>query len=121
MTEGFKYKLVVAVRKELPLSKGKVAVQVAHAAVSCVLMSKKKKSGYLGPWLKEGGRKIALEIEGLETLKELERVAKGKGLVACIIQDAGLTEIEPGTITCIGIGPAHSAIVDEVTGHLPLL
>nr|WP_287954573.1 peptidyl-tRNA hydrolase [Acidiplasma sp.] len=36
-------KMVIAVRKDLEMGKGKIAAQVAHAAVSCALISMKKK------------------------------------------------------------------------------
>ncbi|MFH1182317.1 MAG: aminoacyl-tRNA hydrolase, partial [Candidatus Woesearchaeota archaeon] len=51
------YKLVVVVRKDLKLPKGKLAVQVAHAAVDAVLSSDK---GIVDEWRSEGGKKIAL-------------------------------------------------------------
>jgi peptidyl-tRNA hydrolase, PTH2 family len=38
-----------------------------------------------------------------------------------IVQDRGLTQIPTGTVTCIGIGPAPSEIIDKVTSKLKLL
>jgi peptidyl-tRNA hydrolase, PTH2 family len=37
------------------------------------------------------------------------------------VQDSGLTQIPSGTITCVGIGPAPSELVDKVTLGLKLL
>jgi PTH2 family peptidyl-tRNA hydrolase len=42
-------------------------------------------------------------------------------LVAAIITDAGLTVVEAGTITCLGIGPDKEELVDMVTGHLKMM
>ena len=114
------YKLAVAVRNDLKLSKGKLAVQVAHASVICALKSKNEKK-WFKPWYDEGQRKIVVKAENLEMLYELKELATSKKLVTAIVEDAGLTEVPPGTVTCLGIGPGPENIVDEVTGKLPLL
>jgi PTH2 family peptidyl-tRNA hydrolase len=54
-------------------------------------------------------------------LQELERGAEELGLVSAIVHDRGLTQVDPGTATCIGIGPAPADVVDKLTGMLPLL
>ncbi len=116
-----KNKMVVVVRGDLPLSCGKIAVQVAHAAVECTLKSKRVKNPYLEEWLKEGQKKVVVKVQDLRELYELEFKAKSLGLVTSLIRDAGLTEVPPGTITCLGIGPGPEEIVNKVTGSLPLL
>ena len=42
-------------------------------------------------------------------------------IVSQIITDAGLTEIPAGTKTVLGIGPAPSNLIDQITGDLQLL
>ncbi len=116
-----KYKLVVVVREDLNLSCGKLAVQVAHAAVECVLKSKKVKNPWLDEWLREGQKKVVVKAKNLEELYELQFRARNLGLVTSIIKDAGLTEVPPGTVTCLGIGPGPEEIINKVTGSLPLL
>lgn len=116
-----KYKLVVVIREDLKLSCGKVAVQVAHAAVECVLKSKKSKNIWLDSWLREGQRKVVVRAKNLRELYELEFKAKSLGLITSLIKDAGLTEVPPGTVTCLGIGPGPEEVINKVTGSLPLL
>ena len=117
----FKYKLVVVVRRDLKLSPGKLAVQVAHAAVSCAITARKEKRTWFKEWLREGQKKVVVKVPSKEDLFLLKDRAEMTGLTTNIIQDAGLTEIPPGTVTCMGIGPCPSAEVDRITGSLPLL
>jgi len=114
------YKLVILARKDLKISEGKLAVQVAHAAVMCTLESKKKMTSWFRSWVDEGQKKVVLRIEDENELREFEALAKSKNLIACVVQDAGLTELPEGTTTCLGIGPAPEHLLDGFTGKLPL-
>jgi PTH2 family peptidyl-tRNA hydrolase len=117
----FNYKLVVVTRRDLKLSAGKTAVQVAHAAVSCALSSKKRDPDTFKEWYEEGQKKVVVKAPDLKALYELKAQAEDLGLVTSLIQDAGLTEIPAGTVTVLGVGPARDRDVDRVTGNLPLL
>jgi peptidyl-tRNA hydrolase, PTH2 family len=117
----FTCKLVVVTRQDLKLSAGKTAVQVAHAAVTCALQSKKHDPDTFKEWYEEGQKKVVVKAPDLRALYELKARAEDLGLVTSLIQDAGLTEIPAGTVTVLGIGPARDQDVDRVTGHLSLL
>ena len=110
-------KIVIVMRRDLNLSKGKTAAQAAHAAVGLALNRKIKRSN----WLKSGGKKVILYAEGVEELLSLKRQAEQINLKTYLVKDAGLTEVEPGTITCLGIGPATEEQIDRITGDLPLV
>ena len=114
-------KMVLVVRGELRLTAGKAAVQVAHAAVMLVRQAEHQHAELLDAWLSQGQKKIALVVPTLDDLNTVERKARGLGLATVVVEDSGLTEVPPGTRTCLGIGPARSTEVDRVTGELDLL
>jgi len=117
----FKYKQAIIIRTDLKMSKGKIAAQAGHAAVSAAEEARKKHQGWWNSWLEEGQCKVALRVKSEQELLRLEKEAKALNLPSALVTDRGLTEIPPGTITCLGIGPAPSSLIDRITGELPLL
>lgn len=109
-------KQVIVVRKDLELGKGKLAAQVAHAAVSAA-----ENSSFRREWIEEMQKKTVLKCNTLEELMQIYESAKKEGLPVALVRDAGLTQIPEGTITCIGIGPAPAGRIDKITGKLKLL
>jgi PTH2 family peptidyl-tRNA hydrolase len=118
---SFEYKMVIVTRKNLNLSKGKLAAQVAHAAVSCALLTKKNKSIWFKKWQSEGAKKVIVVVESLDDFFSLKKNADRLGIISNIIEDAGHTEIPQGTKTVLGIGPAPNSLIDQITGNLSLL
>ena len=114
------YKLVVVVRTDLGLTKGKMAVQVAHASVSCAMQAHGRRRRGYDEWYREGQKKIVAKVATVRELLELKSMAEAKGLITSLVTDAGLTQVPPGTTTCLGIGPAAAKDVDPLTGHLGL-
>ncbi len=117
----FKYKQVIVVREDLKLSRGKLSAQVAHAAVSCAIKAEKNKNKYFSDWFLEGQKKVVLKVDDLDSLLKIFNEAKSVGLITELIKDAGLTEIPPGTITVLGIGPAPEEELNKIVGDLKLL
>ncbi len=109
------YKLVVLVRQDLKLPKGKLAVQAAHAAVECVMKTDRR---VVDSWRREGGKKVVLKVSDEKELLSFRESADGRGLKSALIADAGKTTVEPGTITCLGIGPDDEKRIDLITGNL---
>lgn len=117
----FEYKMVIVTRMDLDLSPGKLAAQVAHAAVACALDTKRENSKWFSKWQNEGGKKAVVKVDSEQDFYSLKEKAEELKIVAHIISDAGHTEIPAGTNTVLGIGPAPNNIIDQVTGKLPVL
>lgn len=115
------YKMILVVRGELRLTAGKTATQVAHAAVMLVLSAQKRAPEALASWLRAGQKKIVLIVPTLTDLEGIASQARARGIPLAWVEDAGLTEVAPGTRTCIGLGPGSAAQLDPVTGSLTLL
>ncbi len=120
-SSAFSYKMVIVVRMDIKMSKGKMAAQTGHAAVSAAEYARKNRPEWWNPWMSEGQCKIAVKVKSEQEINELERKARNAGLPVALIVDRGLTEIPPNTLTCLGIGPAPANKVDPITGKLPLL
>ena len=114
-------KMVIAVRKDLDLGKGKIAAQVAHAAVACALKAEKKEKKICRKWMEGGQKKIVVRLANQQELLELKSRADSEGIITEAIFDAGHTQVDPGTLTCVGIGPAESSALDPITGSFKLL
>ncbi len=112
------YKQVILVRTDLKLPKGKLASQCSHASVEAMLKSHKD---YISEWKKEGMKKVVLKVKDLDELIKYKQEAEDEGLVTGLITDAGKTVVEPGTVTCLGIGPDKEDKIDKVTGNLKML
>lgn len=115
------YKMVIVVRSDIKMSKGKTSAQVAHAAVNCALAAKKNDSGAFSRWYSQGQKKVVVKVDSLEALYELKVAADANKLTNSIITDAGRTEIPSGTVTCLGIGPCLESAADKITGELAML
>ncbi len=116
----FDYKQVIIFRKDLNLSKGKIAAQAGHAAVSSATEARIYNKNWYKAWIMEGQRKIVVKVKNKKELLKFREYAVDLGLPNSLIVDRGLTEIPAGTITCLGIGPAPSEKIDRLTGELKL-
>ncbi|KID80479.1 uncharacterized protein G6M90_00g008940 [Metarhizium brunneum] len=119
-------KLVLVVRTDLGMTKGKMAAQCSHATLACYKALARSapdsaERKLLQRWEKRGQAKIAVQVKSEAELRDLRRKALDAGLMAEVIQDAGRTQIDPGSVTVLGVGPAPKSAVDKITGHLKLL
>ena len=116
-----KLKMVFVVNHELKMGKGKIAAQVAHAAVKATLACGERDPALLDAWFKTGQKKICVKGDSAKHLEQLSIDAKKNGLLANKIHDAGHTQIPAGSFTVLALGPCRDEDVETVTGDLKLL
>ncbi len=119
--DEFEYKQVLVIRTDLKMSRGKIAVQMAHAAVSSAEEARKHTPTSWRKWLWEGQKKVAVKVATEADLISLREKSVKAGIPTYLVRDRGLTELPPGTVTSLGIGPASTKTVDKITGDLQLL
>lgn len=111
-------KLVVLVRSDLQMTVGKIASQVAHAALGAANTAD---SGIRSDWDEGGEAIIVLSVSSYEEMAQLESSARSVHLNTYIVRDAGRTQVDPGSATVCGIGPDEVSKIDQITRHLRLL
>lgn len=110
-------KQAIVARRDLGMGPGKLAAQVAHASLAAF---ERADAETQSAWKRDGQTKVVLRTDGERSLFALKERAETAGLPAAIVRDAGRTELAPGTVTTIAIGPAPESAVDDITGHLTL-
>lgn len=113
--------MVLVVRSDLGLKKGKIASQCAHAAIMCYMKSASINKSKLNGWLGQGQPKIVVKVDDLQEMEKIAKFARDKNVVAEIVRDAGRTQVSSGTATVLGLGPDSSEVIDSLVGHLKLL
>lgn len=112
------FKQVIVLRKDLKMSMGKKCVQSSHASLGAYQKSKKS---IIKQWEEEGQKKVVLEVNSRKEIVELYKTAKKLKIPCFLVKDAGLTELKPGTITTLGLGPEKEELINKITGSIRLL
>ncbi|MFB6311133.1 MAG: peptidyl-tRNA hydrolase Pth2 [Salinirussus sp.] len=110
-------KQAIVARADLEMGAGKLAAQVAHASLSAFQDAPERDRT---AWQGEGQTKVVLRVDGESALFDLADQAEREGLPHAVVRDAGRTQLDPGTVTAIAIGPAADDAVDAITGDLSL-
>ncbi|XP_065055555.1 peptidyl-tRNA hydrolase 2, mitochondrial-like [Rhopilema esculentum] len=113
-------KMVMVVRQDLGMGKGKAAAQCCHAALAVYNKAKRRHPEWVKDWEFASWPKIVLKAPNEETILELAEKAHNLELDFVLIRDAGRTQIAPGSKTVLGLGPAPCELIDKVTGKLKL-
>ncbi|ESO06185.1 hypothetical protein HELRODRAFT_64646, partial [Helobdella robusta] len=120
MGDSGECKLVLVVRNDLKMGKGKVAAQCSHAAVMANEYLMLNFPELYKEYKYNGQPKVVVKCDSEEELLRLAAQARLLRLPVSMVRDAGRTQIAPGSKTVVGIGPGPLDLVNKVTGHLKL-
>jgi peptidyl-tRNA hydrolase, PTH2 family len=113
-------KMVFVINSSLKMNVGKIAAQVAHAAIDLYEESNSKQPALNVIWQQYGQTKIVLKGTDENELIELGNQAKQQKILTTLIHDAGRTQVPAGSLTCLGLfGRVND--IDKITGKLGLL
>lgn len=114
------FKMVLVVRNDLKMGKGKIAAQCSHATLGLYKKLLHRAPKALNRWEMCAQPKVVVKIDGEEDMLVLQERAKSLNIPTHITIDAGRTQIAPNSRTVMAIlGPIE--MVDDVTGGLKLL
>jgi peptidyl-tRNA hydrolase, PTH2 family len=94
------YIMYVFANKNIKMSPGKLASQVAHGACFAQLHSN---NDIIKQWINKGFTKIILQVKDEYELKEIKNQLLKLGIQSTLITDEGRTEIPSGSITALGV------------------
>ena len=128
-------KMVLVVRRDLKMRRGKECSQTAHAAMAFLTRRLVDITYDYGEethalalsdveqeWLNNSFTKICVRVDSEDELLGVHQAALDAGIESHLIQDNGTTEFGGvPTYTCVAIGPDFSERLDPVTSHLKLL
>ena len=138
----YKSKMMIVMRRDLKMRKGKIAAQAGHACIDAILMALSKEgrlndfemtsdgfalkntekpSTPLSEWFEYGSAKVCVYVDSEEELLLIASKANEMGIIVSVITDAGMTEFHGvPTKTCLALEPLPAEIADLLTGNLPL-
>ncbi len=119
--KGLDVKQIIVVRTDLKMGKGKIAAQSSHASVLATLHAQRDNRIWYDAWFTSGMKKIVVKVSSEEELSHVYQLGAKAKLPRAYINDAGHTQLEPGTSTAAALGPAPASIIDPITSKYKLL
>ena len=119
---GSGFKMVFVANSSLRMGVGKLAAQVGHAVLALYQFvdSQRDRKSELEQWELFGAKKIVLKGTDTQHLLDLKQKAVELHIANTMVQDAGRTQIDPGSLTILALF-GRNKDVDCVTGKLKLL
>lgn len=122
-------KQVILIRKDLELSKGKIAAQVAHASMAVFFNKMQNVPGgkvlrltrHERSWIDGRFTKIVKGVKNESQLLDVYQKALSMNIDCAIIKDAALTELSEPAFTAVAIGPDDFDKIQKITKRFQLL
>ena len=91
-----------------------------HAALGAYKRGIKKTPVAVKWWGITGQAKVCVKVPKEEELLELKKTLAANGIINYLVEDAGRTQVAPGSKTILAVGPAPVRVLDQFTKHLKL-
>jgi PTH2 family peptidyl-tRNA hydrolase len=116
-------RMYMLVRTDIPgMTLSKALGQAGHAILNawykCFKTDPVRAETYVNH---DGQGKVALRAKNLEVIEKAITKAEELGIPYYMVQDAGRTCIDPGTVTMLGLGPTTKREADPIVKRLQLL
>lgn len=110
------------VNSGLNMSPGKMAAQVAHAAVRAALWTQQNNIDLGSKWLYNGECKLVMNAKDEAELKRIKDYLEVKNIKSYLIYDEGLTELNGTEITALGVEVVDRELeeIQNAFGHFKL-
>lgn len=120
MSDTPELKMWLAIRTDLGMSPGKIAVQAAHAATHLQMRAHYKIYALFMDYMRSSTAKVAVRVDTELALRRVAAEAEKAGLLWYVVHDAGRTEIAAGSPTVCAFGPAYRADLPPYLKRLQL-
>lgn len=122
------YKMLLCINTDLKdeagnrtkMKPGKAAAQCCHAVLGCYKRAQRRAPAALRWWAATGQAKVCVKIPTEQEIVDLRARLARAGVVTYLVEDAGRTQVAPGSRTVLAIGPAPVRVLDPLTRHLKL-
>lgn len=115
------YKMIVLIRNDLKMPKGKLCAQVSHAALKVGMKQFKRNKDIFNDWDNEGSKKVILKVDSVDEILKFKNLMDRENITNALIKDAGRTFFDSPTITTLGVGPDKENLLDKFFNDLKLL
>lgn len=86
--------MVLVVRNDLKMGKGKIGAQCGHAAVGAYQKAMDMNTAIVQRWEDSGCAKICLKVETEREMMNIRKGASIRGLNFYLVHDAGRTQVD---------------------------